>query len=251
MYRFADLRLPMIKAETALIQGFNRNVDQNWRQAAEGAEAGEFFNLPTAAVDCDVSSESATANQSVLIIGYDGTNTQIQEVAVLNGQTRVQLTNQFFRIKVIIVISNTQTTEPFMDNSGDHMWVYDRTATVTTGKPDSYFGIVDIGKSISKQGYWYIPPLRTSAFVSAIVNINAANNRDIRMIVQWRNTNDKVWKTIVETAWKNNNSFFSLDSTPILYDATYGIDVRINCQAITTARIHGALFALHLLEEDP
>lgn len=249
-YRFIDSRLPLNDLSPAVIQGFNRNMNDQWRQAAEGADHQEYFTLPNNQVDCDVSSSSNSAQQKILVIGYDEVDNKIQEIVQLAGQARVPLNQQFFRVIAVIVIQNTQTVEPYMDNNEDFVYVYDRSVNVIDGKPDLYFGILDIGKSISKQGYWYLPAGQQLAFVSGIINMDSYSEKQIRMIVQYRNTNDKIWRTIVETTFENDNNTFPLDCTPSLYNHDYGIDIRICLQMCANyGNKNSALIALHIMEK--
>lgn len=252
MYRFIDYRLPLNDPKPGLMQGQCDDINDVWRQCAQGAGPGEFFTLPDDDVDCDISSNSATANQMILVIGWDKAGNIIQEVKPLNGQNRVQLTNQFFRVKQLLTVANTQSAEPFMDNDGDYVCVYDRSATVVAGEPDTFFGIMDLGKSMGKQGYHYLTPNTNLAFVSAIINADTYEEHELRFLVQFRNINDKIWRTLVDATFINGISNFPLDGTPTLFDANYGTDIRIVVAGTSNVNNVGSIFAaLHFVEEIP
>lgn len=248
-YRFIENRLELAEFSTGVLQCFNASIDGDWRQAGEGMAANKFFVFPTTDVDCDISSNSATANQTVLIMGWDSSDNEIQEVKTLNGQTRVQLTNQYYRIKAIIITSNSQTTEPFMDNNQDHVYVYDRSETVTAGVPDDCIGICDIGKSISKMGYLYLPAGQTLALVSAIISGDTSDTKLLRTVLQFKNTNDNVWKVVADATFSDATSNFPLDCASNIYDADYGIDIRVSVRRAGAGTIDHCMLAFHYIRD--
>lgn len=250
-YRFIENRLHMNDIECGVLQSYSTNINASWRQCMEGGLSNEFYALPTANVDCDISATATDASQNILVIGWDISGNMLQEVKTLNGQARVQLSNQYYRIKAMITTANTQTTEPFMDNNEDIAYVYDRSATLTTGKPDIFFGILDIGKSISKTGSLYLPAGRELALVSVIVIADSGAAKLLKMLVQFKNTNDNVWKVVAEATFQAGNSNFPLDCATKLYDADYGQDIRVSVQRADNTDIDSAMIALHYVTDDP
>lgn len=84
--------------------------------------------------------------QSVLIDGLDANYNEIQEVLVLNGQTGVSTTQQFFRINGLTVLVDSPVGDISLG-----------TGTALLGVPANTYGFIHAGDNISQSAVYTVP----------------------------------------------------------------------------------------------
>ena len=121
---------------TSNVNGFQNAKDNAFDNI--NTQAGDPLDFPTSAVTMGIASSSAndtsagTGARTVLIQGLDESFNEIQEVVTLSGQTKVETSNQYFRINFLQVL----TVGSAGNNQGD-IWIADTADTFTSGVPST------------------------------------------------------------------------------------------------------------------
>lgn len=124
------------------------------------------FASPGTVITVDVSSSSANdtntgpgSGANIIQVIYYTSASSADEASVsinLNGQTAVQVNNDFFRLKRAFV---TQANNGVSTASNDGtIYLYETGATVTAGVPDGrIISVIPIGYNRTNYGYFFIP----------------------------------------------------------------------------------------------
>lgn len=133
--------------------GINSGVNQTLETVWVG---GDAYAFPSAATTTTISSSNAadtsagTGAQTVLVDGLNADYDRVTEVALLNGQTGVTLTNQYLRVnKVTVLTAGTGGT-----SAGS---IFVGTGTVTTGVPAVVLNRTGASSNESESGFYSVP----------------------------------------------------------------------------------------------
>jgi hypothetical protein len=133
--------------------GINSGVNQTLETVWVG---GDAYTFPSAATTTTISSSNAadtaagTGAQTVLVDGLNANYERVTEVASLNGQTGVTLTNQYLRVnRVTILTAGSGGT-----SAGS---IFVGTGTVTTGVPAVVLNRTGASSNESESGFYTVP----------------------------------------------------------------------------------------------
>lgn len=143
-----------IQGHTAFCQfGINGAVGATLETVWVG---GGTYSFPTSATTTTISSSSAddtaagTGARTVLVEGLDATYAPVTEIASLNGQTGVTLTNEYLRVNRITVL----TAGSGGTSAGS---IYVGTGTVTTGVPAVILNRTGSSSNESESAFYTVP----------------------------------------------------------------------------------------------
>lgn len=143
-----------IQGHTAFCQfGINGAVGTSLETVWVG---GGTYSFPTSATTTTISSSSAddtsagTGAQTVLVEGVDATYARVSETASLNGQTGVNLTNQYLRVNRMTIL----TAGSGGTSAGS---IYVGTGTVTTGVPAVILNRTGTSSNESESAFYTVP----------------------------------------------------------------------------------------------
>jgi hypothetical protein len=163
--------------------GINSAVSQTLETVWVG---GDAYAFPSSATTTTVSSSNAndtvagTGARTVLIDGLNANYERVTEIASLNGQTGVTLTNQYLRInKVTILTAGSGGT-----SAGS---IFAGTGTVTTGVPAVVINRTGASSNESESGFYSVPEGHT-AFITrwTMSSANATANTSTRFVLRVR-----------------------------------------------------------------
>jgi hypothetical protein len=133
--------------------GINGNVEQAYETLWV---PGGAYTFPAAAAATTVSSANAADTalgvgaRTVLIDGLNASYERVTEVATLNGQTGVSLTNQYLRVNRITVLSAGS-------NGTSSGFIYVGTGTVTDGVPANVINQSGTVANESESAFYTVP----------------------------------------------------------------------------------------------
>ncbi len=233
-YRNMNIRTKTTSYKPILMHGLcTTGVDGDWRQVISGGANTDFFVFPSMDVSCNISSDDSGADQDILVTGLDSNYLDVSETVTLNGQTPVLLTKKYFRIQNLLVTSNTQSTDPFPDNLDDSAYIYDIATSVTLGVPDDYFGCLNIGMGLSKQGYYFLEAGKQLHITDALISSDTTTTKQLRVIVQFKPVNKSFWTTMAQSHFSSGSAHIEFSSTPPIFDSSNHVDIRIAVQRST------------------
>jgi hypothetical protein len=162
--------------------GINGNVEQAYETLWVGSNA---YTFPTAAAATTVSSSNAADTalgagaRTVLIDGLNANYERVTEVASLNGQTGVALTNQYLRVNRITVLTAGS-------NGTSSGFIYVGTGTVTSGVPAAIINQTGIIANESESAFYTVPEGHTAflnhwTMSSSNSTANAATRFNLRV----------------------------------------------------------------------
>jgi hypothetical protein len=163
--------------------GINGNVEQSYETLWVGSNA---YTFPAAAAATTVSSSNAADTaagagaRTVLIDGLNANYERVTEVASLNGQTGVALTNQYLRVNRITVLTAGA-------NGTSSGFIYVGTGAINTGVPAAVINQTGLVANESESAFYTVPEGHT-AFINrwTMSSSNNTANEATRFVLRVR-----------------------------------------------------------------
>lgn len=147
---------------------------------------GDAYTFPSSATTTTISSSSAndtsagTGARTVLVEGVNASYVAVSETASLNGQTGVELDNDYLRVNRITVL----TAGSGGTSAGS---IYVGTGTVTTGVPAVILNRTGSSSNESESGFYTVPAGYTAYIKSwTMSSANATANTSTRFVLRVR-----------------------------------------------------------------
>jgi hypothetical protein len=147
---------------------------------------GGTYSFPASATTTTVSSSSTddtsagTGARTVLVEGVNADYVAVSEIASLNGQTGVTLTNQYLRVNKLTVL----TAGSGGTSAGS---IYVGTGTVNTGVPAAIINRTGSSSNESEAGFYTVPAGYTAYITRwTMSSANATANTSTRFILRVR-----------------------------------------------------------------
>ena len=194
------------------------------------------ITLPTANQALQISSSSSSdTSVSVLVTGYDSSFNALQEVILTDatdGQTATNLTNSFFRINQMRIVSPTA-------NAGD-LYLSKQSSSLTNGVPDNQTDYIyslrnGVDDAVGSILNGCVPPLANGYLIPNYVVFSLSNTNKLATIkFQMKKTNSTLWGTefLYHTNKEDNKWEWKLNGVTDIpnNDMSYGYDVRMQAK---------------------
>ena len=218
------------KVNKYYFKGWSENIGHSNYQCL-GALTFDDITLPTANQALQISSSSSSDTSiSVLVLGLDSSFNVLQEVVntdATDGQTTVNLTNSYFRINQMRIVSTT-------GNVGD-LYLSKQSSSTTNGVPDNQRDYIYSMRATDVVGTILngcVPPLANGYLIPNYVVFSLSNTNKLATICfQMKKTNSSLWGTefMYHTNKEDNKWEWKLNGVADIpnNDMSYGYDVRM------------------------
>ncbi len=158
------------------LYGYTTNIGLNERGICHGLISSEQLNFVTSSTSFAIASSDNTDNHVISIEYYADTTSEsiATQTVTLNGQTKVTITTNMFRI---MKLTNTSSTNP-----AGTLYIGLNSATFTTGKPPDIYSVMVGESGQSRMAIMYCPPNKELYIVSMVYQSDIDNTGDIHMV---------------------------------------------------------------------
>jgi hypothetical protein len=206
------------------------NISLTERMIDSNLSGSESYSFLTSGQSCSIASTNNSDNGNIELIYYEEISSEnpTTSILALNGNTKVNLPNNLFRIVSISHNSN---------NINGTVWLGLTSDTFTLGKPNTtLLGACDPNYGISRLPIIYIPPNSNSYIMGYSINSDAdsSNNLRIKLYELPDNSTPSWTKEILKFNFNGSSSassFFHMISYPALSGNT--------TQYFTAKRLNG------------
>lgn len=154
--------------------GSTNNVDATERMVDSNLTGSEIYSFPTIGIATSVASTDNSDTGTIQIVYYQESTSEeaTTEFLTLNGQTKVNLSNNMFRL---VRIAHVQ---PGINGT---IWVGPTSDPFTSGKPTTLYGACDPNYRVSRLPFIYFPANYTGFNIGYSINTDSNNGNGVRM----------------------------------------------------------------------